>query len=127
MNNFKKRLKELLAERHITQNKLAEMIGITQSTVSKWFVLDGHNSPTMNQLIEISRLLQVDLNWLFLGVGDKNMVNFYQVDEAKQIDQVQTELDFVMKEVKLLKELNDCKSELIRLQNELSECKKNNN
>ena len=126
MDNFKNRLKGLLAERKITQNKLSVMIGINQSSVSKWFAAEGNHSPTLNQLIEISRLLQVNLNWLFLGIGDKNMVNLYEVDETKQIDQVQIELETVMKEVKLLKELNDCKSELIRLQNELSECKKLN-
>ena len=53
------RIRVVLADKQITNRWLAEQMGVTDMTVSRWKT--NKIQPSMPQFIEISRLLQVDI------------------------------------------------------------------
>ena len=58
-------LKELRKEYGLTQEELAEKLGVTNRTVSRWET--GTNIPDVDVLIYLSELYQVDLKELLDG------------------------------------------------------------
>lgn len=54
------RIKVMLAERMISNKKLAEMLGKDPATISKW--VTNTSQPNLENLIEIARCLKCDLN-----------------------------------------------------------------
>jgi len=58
-------LKELRKERNITQEQLAEKMGVSRRTVSRWET--GANMPDMDILIDISDFYEVDLREILDG------------------------------------------------------------
>lgn len=54
------RIKVMLAERMLTNNQLAEMLGKDPATISKW--VTNTSQPTLENLIEIARCLKCDMN-----------------------------------------------------------------
>lgn len=53
------RLRVVLAEKEITNRWLAEQMGVTDMTVSRWKT--NKIQPSMMQFVEIARLLKVDI------------------------------------------------------------------
>lgn len=62
------RLLELRTQRQMTQEDLAEQLGVTRQSVSKWE--SNLTFPNMNKLIEICEIFQVSLDYLLRGVGE---------------------------------------------------------
>lgn len=58
-------LKELRQEKQITQEQLAEQMGVSRRTVSRWET--GHNLPDLSVLVELADFYDVDLNEIFCG------------------------------------------------------------
>ncbi len=58
-------LKELRKEKNITQEELAEKMGVSRRTVSRWET--GSNMPDMDILIDISDFYEVDLREILDG------------------------------------------------------------
>ena len=58
-------LKELRKERGLTQEQLAEKLGVTNRTVSRWET--GTNIPDLDVLIDISEFYQIDVKELLSG------------------------------------------------------------
>ncbi|MCR4814998.1 MAG: helix-turn-helix domain-containing protein [Lachnospiraceae bacterium] len=58
-------LKELRKEKNITQEQLAEEMGVSRRTVSRWET--GSNMPDMDILIDISDFYEVDLREILDG------------------------------------------------------------
>lgn len=58
-------LKELRGERGLTQEQLAERLGVSRRTVSRWET--GSNMPDLDILIEMADYYQVDLRELLDG------------------------------------------------------------
>ena len=58
-------LKELRKERNITQDQLAEKMGVSRRTVSRWET--GANMPDMDSLIDISDFYETDLREILDG------------------------------------------------------------
>ena len=56
------RLKVVLAEKGLSNKWLAEQLGITQATVSKW--VTNAAQPPLETLMKIAKVLEVDLNEL---------------------------------------------------------------
>lgn len=54
------RIKVVLAEQHRTNKWLAEQIGKTEITVSRW--VQNKCQPSLDQLVEIARALDVDVS-----------------------------------------------------------------
>ncbi|MCR4649368.1 MAG: helix-turn-helix domain-containing protein [Lachnospiraceae bacterium] len=66
-------LKELRKEKNITQEQLAEEMGVSRRTVSRWET--GTNMPDMDILIDISDFYGVDLREILDGERRDNQVN----------------------------------------------------
>ena len=49
----------ILADRQITNRALADMLGVSEMTVSRW--VTNRFQPSMSQFVEISKLLNVDI------------------------------------------------------------------
>lgn len=64
---FSENLKIALANNKMTQQKLAEQLGTTQQTVSRW--LKGINEPDFKTLIKICTILNETPNTI-LGFND---------------------------------------------------------
>ena len=68
------RIRVVLADKQITNRWLAEQMGVTDMTVSRWKT--NKIQPSMSQFVEISRLLQVDIKDLLevdLGTQSKEL------------------------------------------------------
>ena len=68
------RIRVVLADKQITNRWLAEQMGVTDMTVSRWKT--NKIQPSMTQFVEIARLLQVDIKDLLevdLGTQNKEL------------------------------------------------------
>lgn len=63
--SFADNLKSIRKERHISQEELAEIIGVSRQAVSKWE--QGSGYPEMEKLLVLSKELNVSLDYLMLG------------------------------------------------------------
>ncbi len=64
---FTERLKELREEKGWTQDKLAKMLGYTESCVGKWE--RGKTEPNLNDLARVAQFFNVTTDYL-LGLTD---------------------------------------------------------
>ena len=60
---YRNRIRVILAEKMITNTYLAEQLGVSKMTISRWCT--NTTQPSAPQLIEISRILQCDLKDLY--------------------------------------------------------------
>lgn len=61
--NFAEVLHKNRIEKQITQQELADTLYVTRQTVSRWE--KGHNYPTLDMLVEICRVLDIEINDVF--------------------------------------------------------------
>ena len=85
-----KQLQYIKKTNNLTQQKMAELTGITQSTMSDW--LNGKANPTITNLINLANNLNVSLDYL---IGRENedgtifiMGNKLSKSENKLLDMV---------------------------------------
>lgn len=57
--DYHNRIRVVLADKQITNRWLADKMGVTEMTVSRWKT--NKVQPSMQQFLEIARLLQVDI------------------------------------------------------------------
>ena len=72
--DYQNRIRVVLADKQITNRWLAEQMGVTDMTVSRWKT--NKIQPSMAQFVEIARLLQVDIKDLLevdLGTQSKEL------------------------------------------------------
>lgn len=60
---YRNRIRVVLADRMVTKTHLAELLGVSKMTVSRW--CSNTTQPSAPQLIEISQVLQCDLKDLY--------------------------------------------------------------
>lgn len=90
MNNyFTTNLKYIREQRGISQNKLAEMINVNQTTIARWE--DENRIPTIEKAVDVSTALNIPLNDL---IGRDLRIE--DVEDKKQLSKKE--------EMKLLKE-----------------------
>lgn len=58
-HSYKNRLRVILAEKEKTNHWLAEQLGVTDMTISRWVI--NKIQPSMSQFIDISKVLGVNL------------------------------------------------------------------
>ncbi len=58
-NDCRNRIRVVLADKQLTNRWLADKMGVTDMTVSRWKT--NKIQPSMAQFVEIARLLQVDI------------------------------------------------------------------
>ena len=68
-------LKELRKEKNITQEELADKMGVSRRTVSRWET--GSNMPDMDILIDISDFYDVDLREILDGERKDSRMDTY--------------------------------------------------
>ena len=68
MNIFKERLKELRIEQGPSQQELGKMINMSKMAISHWE--SGHSEPSISQLIFLSELFEVSVDYL---IGKSNI------------------------------------------------------
>jgi transcriptional regulator with XRE-family HTH domain len=69
-------LKDLRKEKNITQEELADKMGVSRRTVSRWET--GSNLPDMDILIDISDFYEVDLREILDGER-KDIKRFFTI------------------------------------------------
>lgn len=80
--NWYDRTRRQLKRRGITQNTLAERLGVTPSCLSQW--LSGNREPPIGQLTAIIRFLGVDAGWLLYGAAHREYID---IDDAITVAQ----------------------------------------
>lgn len=97
------RIRVVLADKQITNRWLAEQMGVTDMTVSRWKT--NKIQPSMAQFVEIARLLQVDIKELL------------EVDFGKE-KKIVSDIDMMAKE--LADEMTNVNIQSKNLQGEVS-------
>ena len=64
--SFGNNLKKARAKANYTQEQFSEMLGVSRQSVSIWESDSGY--PEVEKLLEIAKILNVSLDWLFYGV-----------------------------------------------------------
>lgn len=67
-NDFASRLKELLKEKKVSQNKYASLIGVSNTCVSYW--ITNKRQPSADNIIMTAQYFNVTTDYI-LGVSDK--------------------------------------------------------
>lgn len=84
------RLKELRLQANITQEELAEGVGVATKTVSYWE--NGHNPVTLSKIPLIATTLNVPIYKLFVfldveeDVADKDYIELLQMKTSKELE-----------------------------------------
>lgn len=71
-NLFPKNLKYLRERKHISRSKLGELVGVNQSTISRWE--NGEMTPSIDNVEEVAKVLNIELPDLLikdLSIGEK--------------------------------------------------------
>lgn len=63
------RLRDLRAEKNISQRKMAEMFSVSQGTYNNWE--QGNTQPSIEQLIELARFFSVSVDYLIGNSDDE--------------------------------------------------------
>ena len=63
MKIFGKRLREVRKSKKLTQQQIADEIGVNRGSYSNWE--KGKREPSFENLIKLADLLEVTLDWLF--------------------------------------------------------------
>lgn len=71
-SKYKNRIRVVLAEKVITNHWIADKMGVTDMTVSRWTT--NKIQPSMSQFIEISNLLNVDIKELIEYDFEQNII-----------------------------------------------------
>lgn len=58
-HEYRNRIRVILADRQVTNRALADMMGVSEMTVSRW--VTNRFQPSMSQFVEISKLMNVDI------------------------------------------------------------------
>jgi transcriptional regulator with XRE-family HTH domain len=69
-NKFGKRLRKIRRDRDMTQEQLAEAVGVTMEFISR--MERGHHGPSFDTLQKIAEVLEVEVNEFFQFPNDKN-------------------------------------------------------
>lgn len=88
--NFGKRLRKLRLQAKITQDELAEYVGVSTKTVSYWE--NGHNPVTLNKIPLIANVLNIPAYKLFVFFNveeksaDKDYIALLQSKTGQELD-----------------------------------------
>ena len=58
-NEYKNRIRGILADRQVTNRALADKLDVSEMTISRW--VTNRFQPSMSQFVEISKILNVDI------------------------------------------------------------------
>ena len=82
MNDFANLLYELRKNKHLTQTELAQKIGVSNKTISKWE--NGETYPETAQLIALSSLFNITIDELLKGkIKEKNLTPINNIENTE--------------------------------------------
>lgn len=81
METLNERIKKLRKEKGITQNQLADALGVTDKAVSKWEV--GEANPDISLLVKISEIFGVTVDYLLTGKVQET-ISLDDMDDEKR-------------------------------------------
>ncbi len=119
------KIRKIMFEKNINQSKLADLLGVTKSVVSSWFI--GTRNPTTDSIERIAKALGVSAAYL-LDDSDDGQKNF--VDNSGTIGYIGNnsgQISQVVNDVELLKQKNktlELEIELMKTRLEKLETKK---
>ena len=70
MNSISQNIKTYREQNNLTQQQLADRLGVTHQTVSNWE--NGRSVPNLDTLSDISKKLNIDINYLLYGKKTDN-------------------------------------------------------
>lgn len=76
------RLKELMSQKGMSREKLANKVGVSMTTISN--ISSEKNLPTINLLLQIAEVLDVDIREMFIPTKGCSVTQ-REVDEAKTL------------------------------------------
>ncbi len=82
-------LKELRKEKNLTQEQLAEILGTTDRSVSRWE--NGKNMPDISLLVELAELYEVDIREIIDGGRRKADMNAELKDNLLKVAEYEEE------------------------------------
>ena len=62
---FKERLKSAIDHKGMTQKSLAQVVGITEASMSRY--MNGSREPSLKAVVKMSDVLDVSTDWLLKG------------------------------------------------------------
>ena len=77
-NYFSTNLKFIREQRGLSQNKLAEIVGVNQTTIARWE--DDNRTPNLDNAIDVSKAFDIPLPVL-IGTDLKNNSSFEPTEE----------------------------------------------
>ena len=80
MNTFALRLKATRKERKLSQAKLAERCGLSQSAIANY---EGQSRSTPKDVFPIAQALGVTAEWLLKGTLPKEPVSYVSIDQNR--------------------------------------------
>ena len=80
--DFGKQIKKLRAEQKITQEQMAEKLGISRQAVSNWE--NDRNLPDIEMLIFLSRVFGISLDELILGGNEMNNMTQKLINDSSE-------------------------------------------
>lgn len=94
-------LKELRKGKNITQEQLAEKLGVSGRTVSRWET--GSNMPDISLLVEIAEIFEVSIPEIINGERKSEIMNEEVKEAAKSLsDYATSEKEEIVKEIRKL-------------------------
>lgn len=78
------RLRELLKEKGLTGKELAEMVNVTEASISN--LVKGDSIPRKDLLLQIASSLDVDIRELFVSTKETKMESVYLNRDGKFIE-----------------------------------------
>ncbi|MCZ6521866.1 MAG: helix-turn-helix transcriptional regulator [Bacteroidetes bacterium] len=111
-NKFSIRLKNKRKENGLSQEKLAQLLGVSTGTVGGYEI--GKSFPSIEVLVKISTILETSIDYLIQGHSHEYPENSSEVDKLKEM-----EMSYQRKEFEGLKsELSLAKSYISQLEKE---------
>ena len=80
---FSQNLQKIRSEKNLSQEQLADKIGVSRQTISAWE--SGKASPELDKITAISKLFSVSIDELVGEIGDKDEKNYVII---KNIDTI---------------------------------------
>lgn len=79
------RLKEVLKEKGTTSKELSELLGISETSISR--IINGTQTPKLETLLNIATALNVDIRELFVSnlVSNKQTIYIKENDTFKEV------------------------------------------
>ncbi len=88
--NFGEQIKRIRAEKNLTQQQMADAIGVTRQAVSNWE--NDKNLPDIEMLITMAQTFQLTLDELILGGKSMNNMTEKLINDTKETRRVKMNL-----------------------------------